>query len=514
MRVLVTGGTGVVGSAVVTALLQHGHAVNLLSRHADRDAGAWPRGVMPVQGDITDPRAVASATAACDAIVHLVGIVEETPPELTFDRINVAGTENVVRAAEAGGVRRLVYVSSLGCDRGESPYHRSKRDAEEAVTRFPREWVILRPGAVYGPGDEHISVLLKMVRSLPAIPLVGDGNQPFQPVWHEDFAEVVALAVERDDVVGGVYDIAGEEITSQRDLLSRLERLTNRTPVVIPVPEFLAETGLKAAQAVGLDVGINDSQLQMLVEGNVLPPGSNNALSRIFDVTPTPLAEGLRRVADAQPEQLPEGGVGPLKRKRFWADISGGYYDADQLFRYVRAHFGELAPSVMAPGAEPGTSIHIEEGETLTLDLPLRGHAQVRVAEIDERHFTLLTVAGHPLAGAVRFQTEPIGELVRFEVQAYDRAATVMDMLMMRTLGDRLQDAAWQRLVRNVVEASGGQAAEVQRSAETLSPSEAAVVHRWAEELVLMRKRDEHVVESRDQRVESRGQRAEGRELR
>ena len=491
MRVLVTGGTGVVGASAITALLQHGHTVNLLSRHADRDAGAWAHGVTPIEGDITDPTALAVGCAGCDAVVHVAGIVDEIPPDSTFQRINVVGTQNVVREAERAGVRRLVYVSSLGCERGESPYHRSKHEGEESVRGFNGEWVILRPGAVYGPGDEHISMLLKMVRALPAIPLVGDGKQPFQPVWHEDFAEVIALAVEREDVVGGVFEIAGEEVTSQRDLLSRFERLTNRSPVVVPVPEFLAQTGLKIAEAIGVDVGINDSQMQMLVEGNVLPAGANNALVRIFGITPTPLESGLRRLADAQPEQLPASGVGPLKRKRFWADIRGSRYDADHLLRYVRGHFAELAPSAMAPHAEPGTSSEIEEGETLTLDLPLRGHAQVRVAEVDERRFTMLTVEGHPLTGAVRFQTEPVGELVRFEVQAYDRAANVVDMLMMRTLGDRLQDATWQRLVRNVVEASGGHAEDVQQSSETLSPSEAELVQRWAEELVHMRKQDE-----------------------
>jgi nucleoside-diphosphate-sugar epimerase len=491
MRVLVTGGTGVVGSSAVTALLQHGHSVNLLSRHAERDARAWAHGVTAIEGDITDPTALATATAGCDAVVHLVGIVDETPPDVTFHRINVVGTQNVVREAERAGARRLVYVSSLGCDRGDSPYHRSKREAEEVVRHFAGEWVILRPGAVYGPGDEHISMLLKMMRVLPAIPLVGDGEQPFQPVWNEDVAEVIALAAEREDVVGGVYDIAGEDVTSQRDLLKRFERLTNRTPVVIPVPEFLAQAGLRVAGAAGIDVGINDSQMQMLVEGNVLPPGANNALTRVFGVAPTPLEEGLRRLADAQPEQLPAGGVGSLKRKRFWADIRDSRYDADQLLRHVRTHFDEVAPTVMSPAAEPGTPVQIHEGETLTLDLPLRGHAQVRVAEVDERRFTLLTLEGHPLAGAVRFQTEPRGDVVRFEIQAYDRAANVVDMLMMRTLGDRLQDAAWERLVQNVVSVSGGHADTVELSSETLSPSEADIVQRWAEELVLMRKQDE-----------------------
>ena len=491
MRVLVTGGTGVVGTATVTALVRHGHSVNLLSRHAERDAEAWAHGVTAFEGDITDPAAVAAAAAGCEAAVHVVGIIEESPPDETFERINVAGTENLVREAERAGVRRLVYVSSLGCERGESAYHRSKRAAEEAVRQFSGEWVILRPGAVYGPGDDHVSLLLKLIRVLPVVPLVGDGKQPFQPVWHEDFAEVVALSVERADVVGGVYDVAGDEITSQHDLLRRLERLTDLAPAVVPVPEFLARAGLGVAELAGVDIGINDSQMQMLVEGNVLPDGTNNALTRVFGVSPTPLEEGLRRLADEQPEQLPAGGVGPLERKRFWADIRGSRYDADLLLRYVRDHFGELTPAAMAPGAEPRTPARIDEGETLTLDLPLRGHAQVRVAEVDDRRFTLLTLEGHPLAGAVRFQTEPLGALVRFEVQTYSRAANVVDLLMMRTLGARLQDAAWRRLVQNVVEASGGEIDEVHQSSDRLSPSEAAIVQRWAEELVLMRKRDE-----------------------
>lgn len=491
MKVLVTGGTGVVGSSTVTALLRHGHVVQLLSRHADRDAAAWPDGVSAVEADITDAAALAGAAEGCDAIVHVAGIEDESPPDGTFDRINVLGTQNVVRAAERAGVRRLVYVSSLGCERGRSDYHRSKHEAEALVRQFAGQWVIVRPGAVYGPGDEHVSMLLKMIRVLPAIPLVGDGAHPFQPIWHEDLGEALARAVENAEIAGGVYELAGEEVTTQRDLLARFERLTNRSPMLVPVPELVARAGLGAADFIGMDIGFDENQLQMLVEGSVLPPDANNALSRIFGVQPTALDDGLRRLVDAQPEQLPAQGVGPLDRKRYWADIRGSRYDADRLLDFVRAHFAELAPSIMAAGAEPGSSTRVEEGETLTFSLPLRGNVQVRVAEVDERRFTLLTLDGHPIAGAVRIQTEPAGEVVRFEVQVYDRAASMVDLLMMRTLGGAFQDAAWRRLVDNVVRASGGRAAEVRHTRESLAPSEAAVVQRWAEELVLMRKRDE-----------------------
>ena len=493
MEVLVTGGTGVVGASAVSTLLKHGHTVRLLSRHAERDGREWSDGVTPIVGDVSDVASITGAADGCDAVVHLVAIVEETPPSATFDRVNVEGTRHVVTEAERAGVRKLVYVSSLGCDGGQSPYHRSKLAGETIVREFNGDWVILRPGAVYGPGDEHFSVLLKMVRTLPVIPIIGDGAQRIQPIWHEDFAEVIARAVERDDVNGGVYDIAGTEVTTQRDLVDRVRRLTARETVNVPVPEFLAHAGIKVAELSGVDIGLNQSQLQMLVEGNALPPGSNNALTRVFGISPTPLDEGLRSLADAQPEQLPNHGVGPLTRKRFWADIRGCRFDADRLLDHVRLNFATLAPAVMSAGAEPGTPTDIEEGATLTLDLPLRGHVQVRVAEVDERRFTMLTLEGHPLAGAVRMQTEPRGEdAVRFEIQIYDRAGSIPDFLIMRTLGGMLQDRAWTELVENVVRTAGGRETEVQHSTETLSESEADVVHRWAEELVIMRKQQQH----------------------
>ncbi|HKN67913.1 MAG TPA: NAD-dependent epimerase/dehydratase family protein, partial [Gemmatimonadaceae bacterium] len=398
------------------------------------------------------------------------------------------GTRNVVAEAERAGVRKIVYVSSLGCERGESPYHRSKLAGEEIVRSFGGEWIVVRPGAVYGPGDEHLSVLLRMVRTLPAMPIIGDGNQPVQPLWHEDAAAAIAIAAERDDLNAGVYDLAGTELTSQRDLVDRMRRLTNRSSVDIPVPQLLAQFGIKAAGAVGVDLGFSDSQLQMLIEGSALPPDANNALTRVFGITPLSLDEGLRRLADVQPEQLPDDGIGPLTRKRFWADIADSRFDADRLLDYVRLNFSTLAPAIMSASAEPGTPSIVEEGVTLTLDLPLRGHVQVRVAEVDERRFTLMTLEGHPLAGAVRMQTEPVNGAVRFEVQVYDRAASIPDLVVMRTLGDTLQDRAWTLLIGNVVKASGGHATQVRRSAESLSESEAAVVQRWAEELVLMRK--------------------------
>lgn len=490
MRVLVTGGTGVVGVSTVTALVQRGHVVNLLSRHATRDAQRWTHGVRGITGNVANAATLQGVANECEAVLHLSGIVDESGND-TYARVNVGGTENVLREAERAGVRRFVYVSSLGADTGSSAYHKSKREAEELVRGFTGEWIIMRPGNVFGPGDEQISQLLRMVRTMPAIPVLGGGDQEFQPVWHLDLAEAMAVAVERGDLDGGIFELAGPERTSQNDLIDRFSRITGREVARLPIPEAIASVGLKLAGAIGLDVKFNDSQLAMLTEGNVLPAGRENALVTTFGITPTPLDQALASLCDVQEEQLPSEGVGPLRRKRYWSDISGSSLTPEALMTRVHERFADLLADFIDARSEPGVSTAIEEGATLTLSLPLRGNVQVRVAESEPRVFTLVTVEGHPLAGAVRFLSEARGDQLRFEIQLFDRAASIVDLVVMRTLGERLQDAAWREMIRKVVAESGGTSAEVQLETEALDEQQADRIEEWLRDLVLELKREE-----------------------
>jgi NADH dehydrogenase len=352
--------------------------------------------------------------------------------------------------------------------------------------------VVVRPAHVYGPGDEVISQLLRMVRMLPAVPVLAGGDQAFQPVWADDVGEALAVACERDDLAGHALDLAGAERTTMHDLLDRFAALTGREPVRLPVPGFLARLGLRAADAVGVNLGIDEGQLTMLAEGNVVAP-EDNALVHVLGVTPTPLDAGLRKLLDALPEQLPEAGTGALHHKRFWADLTGATVDAGALFHRFRARFGEVTPDALDLDAEPGTPDAVFElGQTLTMAIPLRGHVQVRVAELGPTSVTLQTVEGHAISGAVRFAIEPsTGSDYRFLVELFDRAASVIDWVAMTAVGARLQDATWRELVEGVVTESGGVAAGgVQESHETLDGAEAERVERWLAELATRRRRE------------------------
>lgn len=510
MRVLVTGGTGVVGDAAVRALLAHGHRVRLLARHAMDDARAWPApgdadapggarsgaGVESHDGDVTDPVSLDGAARGCDVVLHLVGVVAERPPELTYEKVNVAGTRHVVDEAARAGVPHFVYVSSLGADRGASPYHRSKFAGEQEAARFPGAWTVLRLANVYGPGDAVISLLLRMVRALPAMPLLGGGGIEFQPIWADDCGEALARACERDDLAGAALDLAGDERTSMRDLLDRFARLTARAPLRVPMPVPLAALGLKLADAAGVDLGINESQLTMLAEGNVIEPPRANALTAVFGVTATPLDDGLRRLLDELPEQLPDAGLGALHHKRYWADVGAPRTTAAALFDRLCTRFHALTPDQMDLTAEPGTPTAVLAlHQTVTMALPLRGTVQVRVAELGPLSLTLQTVEGHPLAGAVRFTFTEGGagaRPFRFAVEVFERAADPFDWLAMAVLGSRLQRANWREIVRTVVEESGG-AGEGRTEEETLEGEAAHAVERWLKDLAIERARAENV---------------------
>ena len=194
MRVLVTGGTGVIGAGLIPELLAGGHRIRLLARGAEEASREWPAAVESFQADVTHGGELRGAADGCDAVVHITGIVAETPPEITFERVNVGGTRNLLKEASRAGQPKFVFISSLAAERGASAYHKSKRDAEALVREYGGPWVILRPGNVYGPGDEVISQLLSMQRTLPAIPMIGSGTHNFQPIWYIDLGKAIRRA--------------------------------------------------------------------------------------------------------------------------------------------------------------------------------------------------------------------------------------------------------------------------------------------------------------------------------
>jgi NADH dehydrogenase len=472
MKILVTGGTGVIGEGVIPELLGRGHAVRLLSRHAKEDARQWP-GVEPFEGDVADGASIANAAEGCEAVLHIAGIVSEEPPETTFAKVNVGGTRNLLGESKRANVQRFLFVSSLGADAGASDYHRSKRESEQLVQSSGLPWTIVRPGNVYGPGDEVISLILKMVRALPAVPVIDGGGQEFQPIWHQDLANVLATALERPEAAGQLLEAAGPEVTSMNDLLQRFGTITGRSPIRIPVPMPLAQ------------LAIDPNKLTMLQEKNVLRGTSAMAF---LELEATPLDAALRLLADSLQESLPEEGVGALEHKRFFAEMRGSRYPAAALMTLFRDRVDEFMPIDFV--AEPGAPERLEKGATLTGSLPLRGNFQVRVEVAEPTQVVLATIEGHPLAGIVEFTTADTPNGVRFAIDIYARASNFLDWVAVRTVGAPAQNANWRTLVQRIIDASGGTSDGVHEEKEKLSEEDAAKVEKRVRGIVQERHRE------------------------
>jgi len=269
MKVLITGGTGFLGRRIVSELAQR-HEVRLLVRpKASRERFPEAPAVIDfAQGDVTDRASLERAAAGCDAVVHAAALVKILAPPADFDRINLGGIENVLRAAEeSGSVAKVVYVSSFialgptengpGGMLDESAeirertwindYERTKAMADRRARRAIEEGAplnVVYPGVIYGPGEmtegnivvHHILDLIR--RKLPG--LIGSPDRRWNYVFVGDVARGVALALEKAPA-GGRYVLGGENVRLG-DFYALVEKLTG-----VPVPKRRIPDGIASA---------------------------------------------------------------------------------------------------------------------------------------------------------------------------------------------------------------------------------------------------------------------------
>ena len=218
MKVLVTGASGFIGRRVVRRLLHDGHSVRALVRDPERRA-MLPDTAETAQGDVLDPGSLVRACEGVDAVAHLAAVIRESG-RLTFQRVNYEGTRNVLEAAEAAGVGRFVFASTIGATSDAAlPYLSSRWMAEQDVARSTVESVILRFSAGFGEGDELLNVLAAQVRLSPLVPIAGDGKARFQPIHAGDAARCLAEACQRDELGGEPLELGGPDYYTYDEMI-------------------------------------------------------------------------------------------------------------------------------------------------------------------------------------------------------------------------------------------------------------------------------------------------------
>ncbi len=287
--ILVTGASGYVGNNLVRRLAQADQPVRALvhnrAKAETRLADLRDR-IETVSGDVTRPDTLAPALDGVTAVVHLVAVAIEQG-DLTYERVNVQGTINMVDAAQAAGVRRFIYMGQNGSDSTlPYPFLASKGKAQNYVTASGLDWTVLRPSVIWGPQDEFANVQARLIKLTPLIfPIVGDGRARFQPVWVGDVAEAVVRCLNETRTIGQIYALGGPEVLTYAEIVARVLKALGARRLTVKVPVAVLRPFVKLMEITLPNPPVTTSLLSVLKVDNTTP---NNALSTVLNITPRP----------------------------------------------------------------------------------------------------------------------------------------------------------------------------------------------------------------------------------
>jgi uncharacterized protein YbjT (DUF2867 family) len=243
---LLTGATGLVGSALLRRLVAGGTAVRCLVRDPRR-LGAERVRVQIALGDLADPPSFRNALRGVDEVVHLAATIRDQPRG-SIEELNGIATWRLVQAAEHAGVQRFVFFSALNASsHNRTRFLRAKALAEEAVRESGLDYTIFAPSIVYAPGDPFLTVLDRLAL-LPVMPVSGRGGAQYEPIWAEDVADCVMAAIGRDDA-GARHELAGPDVLTHTEIVELALRASGRRRPIVHVPTPIVSRTLRALEA-------------------------------------------------------------------------------------------------------------------------------------------------------------------------------------------------------------------------------------------------------------------------
>ncbi len=258
MRILVTGGTGLLGGALLDVLFAQNLEVRCLVREdSERASRLEGREVELARGDAGSGEDLYRALSGADAMVHVAGI--EYAPQF-------------VEAARRAEVGRVVAVSSTSAHSAYEFRSGPKLLMEKLVRESGLEYTIVRPTMIYGSElDKNMHRLLRFLDRSPVFPVFGSGENLWQPVYHEDCARGVYEALVRPAAVGQSYDLPGAEPQSYLEMVETAAGALGRKPRIVRLPLEPARRVLAAAEALRLPLPVNSEQVLRLREDKAYP---------------------------------------------------------------------------------------------------------------------------------------------------------------------------------------------------------------------------------------------------
>lgn len=279
--IVVTGGSGYLGSHIIRQLVEAGLDVRAMVRnkaYAEKEGRLAGLNVEWVEADVTRPETLASALKGATAIIHTVAVAIEKGGR-TYEQINYQGTVNVVDAAKAAGVKRFIYISQLGAD-SKLPYRflASKGKAQEYVAASGLDWTAFQPSVIWGPEDEFANAFARLIPLTPFIfPIIGDETARFQPVWVGDVAASAIKALDDPATVGRAFQLGGPEVLVLEEIERRTMQALGARRWMVHFPMPLLKVFVALMEALLPNPPVTRSLLELLKVSNVT---TQNALQQ------------------------------------------------------------------------------------------------------------------------------------------------------------------------------------------------------------------------------------------
>jgi uncharacterized protein YbjT (DUF2867 family) len=294
---LLTGATGLVGSALLRRLIAEGQPVRCLVRDPRR-LGPQRVRVQIALGDLADPPSFRNAMRGVDTVVHLAASTRDQPRG-SIEELAAIATWRMVEAAQRAGVQRFVFFSTLGA----STHHRArlfraKALAEQAVRESDMHSTVIAPSLVYAPGDRWLT-LIERLSLLSVVPVSGRGRAVCQPIWAEDVAGCVVAALRGTGYAGGEatherYELAGPQTMTYNEVINTVLRSLDRERPLLPLPTPIVSRTLHLVErAMHASTPITWDEAELLEANMVAKDETTDA--QALGVTPEAIAAVLRR---------------------------------------------------------------------------------------------------------------------------------------------------------------------------------------------------------------------------
>ncbi|MEX0877285.1 MAG: NAD-dependent epimerase/dehydratase family protein [Candidatus Spechtbacterales bacterium] len=283
-KVLILGGTGFLGYHVIRAFSESGFELGVMLHNKTDDLSIPYDGYKTFTGDIAKPASIERVINEFrpDIIIHLVGIMREKPPQKTYKKLHVEGTQNIVEAVKKAGIpdEKIIYVSALGADlNGSTEYYRTKAQAEEIIKNSGLVYAIFRPAIIFGWRAHFTNRLRFYARILPFIPVISKNTFKLEPVAADTVADVIVQAA---NGAGNnkTYNVVGPEFLTARELTERLREKMGSVKPIVRIPIFIARIATMLG-SLGLPTPVTKPELVMLLSGD---EGTNDELKKDFEV--------------------------------------------------------------------------------------------------------------------------------------------------------------------------------------------------------------------------------------